>query len=95
MFKVGDKVFNVRRPGKTGVVLSLDAPNNKWCTRPQDFRITVKYKELTRKSNGKWASGILDELPIDLLHYGEDIHEAYLDRASKSTITHIKTYGSK
>ena len=77
MFKVGDKVINVRRPGKTGVVLSLDAPNNKWCTRPEDKRITVRYQQITKLSNGKWKGGTLDELPVDLVRTGQKIPEAF------------------
>lgn len=77
MLKVGQRVRNVRRPDVVGVIVSLDAPNNQWVTRPQDFRVMVKYPRLTRLSNGKWKGGELDELPVDLLPTGEQIHEAF------------------
>ncbi len=77
MLSVGDRVRNVRRPDVIGVVVSLDAPNNQWCTRPQDFRITVRYPRLTKKSNGQWKGGELDELPVDLLRTGEKVPEAF------------------
>jgi hypothetical protein len=77
MLSVGDRVRNVRRPDVVGVVTSLDAPNNKWVTRPQDLRVVVKYPRITLTSNGKWKGGELDELPVDLLRTGEKIHEAF------------------
>ncbi len=77
MLNVGDRVRNVRRPDVIGVVVSLEAKNNKWCTRPQDFRVIVRYPRLTLTSNGKWKGGELDELPVDLLHTGEKIPEAF------------------
>lgn len=77
MLQVGDRVRNVRRPDVVGVVTSLDAPNNKWATRPQDMRVVVKYPRITLTSNGKWKGGELDELPVDLLRTGEKIHEAF------------------
>ena len=77
MLKVGQRVRNVRRPNVVGVIVSLDAPNNKWATRPQDFRVMVKYPRVTKLSNGKWKGGILDELPVDLARTGTEIHEAF------------------
>lgn len=77
MINVGDRVRNVRRPDIIGVVVSLDAINNKWCTRPEDRRVIVKYPRLTRLSNGRWKGGELDELPIDLLRTGEKIPDAF------------------
>jgi hypothetical protein len=76
-FSIGDRVRNVRRPDVVGVVISLDAPNNKWCTRPEDHRIIVRYPRITLKSNGQWKGGELDELPVDLLRTGEKIPEAF------------------
>jgi hypothetical protein len=77
MLHIGDKVCNVRRPDKIGTVVSLEAPNNKWMTRPEDMRIMVKYQQLSKKSNGAWKPGIIDELPVDLLPHGEDVPEAF------------------
>ncbi len=77
MLSVGQRVRNVRRPDVIGVVVSLDAPNNKWAARPQDHRVMVKYPRLTLTSNGKWKGGELDELPNDLLPTGEPVHEAF------------------
>jgi hypothetical protein len=76
-FNVGDRVRNVRRPDVVGVVTALDAPNNKWCTRPEDFRIIVRYPRIEKKSNGQWKGGELDELPADLLRTGEKIPDAF------------------
>jgi hypothetical protein len=77
MLKVGQRVRNVRRPDNIGVVVSLDAPNNKWSVRAQDHRVMVKYPRLTKLSNGQWKGGVLDELPIDLLPTGKQVHEAF------------------
>jgi hypothetical protein len=77
MLKVGMRVRNVRRPDNIGVVVSLDAPNNKWSARPQDLRVMVKYQRVTKLSNGTWKGGVLDELPIDLLPTGVVVHEAF------------------
>ena len=77
MLEVGQRVRNVRRPDVIGVVVSLDAPNNRWATRPQDFRVVVKYPRLTKLSNGNWKGGTLDELPVDLVRTGTQIHEAF------------------
>lgn len=77
MLSVNDRVRNVRRPDVIGVVVSLDAPNNKWATRPQDFRVLVKYPRVTKLSNGNWKGGVLDELPTDLVKTGTKIHEAF------------------
>ena len=76
-FNINDRVRNVRRPDVVGVVVSLDAPNNKWCTRPEDYRIMVKYPRISLKSNGTWRGGLLDELPVDLLRTGEKVPEAF------------------
>ena len=81
---VGDRVRNVRRPDNIGVVVSLDAPNNKWCTRQEDKRVVVKYSRLTRSSNGKWKGGTLDELPIDLLRTGEKVPEIFVGKYKRS-----------
>jgi hypothetical protein len=77
MLHIGTKVCNVRRPDKIGTVVSLEAPNNKWMSRSEDMRIMVKYQQLKKKSNGAWASGVIDELPVDLLPAGEQAHEAF------------------
>jgi len=77
MLRIGDKVCNVRRPDKIGTVISLDAPNNKWMSRPEDMRVLVEYKQLSKRSNGTWKSGILDELPVDLLRDGETVPDAF------------------
>lgn len=77
MLNVGQRVRNVRRPDVIGVVVSLDAPNNKWSVRAQDHRVMVKYPRLTKLSNGHWKGGVLDELPVDLLPTGEQVHEAF------------------
>lgn len=77
MLHIGDKVCNVRRPDKIGTVVSLEAPNNKWMSRPEDMRVMVKYQQLSKKSNGTWKSGTIDELPVDLLPYGEEVPEAF------------------
>jgi hypothetical protein len=77
MLEVGMRVRNVRRLDVIGVVVSLDAPNNQWCTRSDDFRVIVKYPRLTRLSNGKWKGGELDELPVDLLRTGEKVPDAF------------------
>lgn len=77
MLHIGDKVCNVRRPDKIGTVVSLDAPNNKWMTRPEDMRVMVKYQQLSKKSNGAWKPGVIDELPVDLLPHGETVPEAF------------------
>ncbi len=75
--EVGTRVRNVRRPDVIGVITSMDAPNNKWMVRPQDFRVMVKYPRITLTSNGKWKGGELDELPADLLPTGEKIPDAF------------------
>ena len=77
MLSVGQRVRNVRRPDVIGVVVSLDAPNNKWMVRPQDMRVVVRYPRISLTSNGKWKGGELDELPVDLLPTGESIPEAF------------------
>jgi hypothetical protein len=77
MLEVGQRVRNVRRPDVIGIVTSLDAPNNKWATRPQDHRVLVRYPRLTKLSNGSWKGGVLDELPIDLMKTGSEVHEAF------------------
>jgi hypothetical protein len=84
MLKVGQRVRNVRRPDVVGVIVSLDAPNNKWMVRPQDHRVMVKYPRLTIMSNGKWKGGTLDELPADLLPTGEKIPEAFASHKRSS-----------
>lgn len=76
-FSINDRVRNVRRPDVIGVVVALDAPNNKWCSRLEDHRIMVRYPRITMKSNGQWKGGLLDELPVDLLRTGEIIPEAF------------------
>ncbi len=77
MLEIGQRVRNVRRPDVIGVVVSLDAPNNKWATRPQDHRVLVRYPRVTKLSNGTWKGGVLDELHADILPTGEKIHEAF------------------
>ena len=54
MLEVGMRVRNVRRPDVIGVVVSLEAPNNKWSVRTQDHRVLIKYPRLTKLSNGNW-----------------------------------------
>lgn len=73
MVKVGDKVCNKRRPDKIGTVVSLQAPVNEWLTSPDHMRVLVHYKQLTKTSRGTWKSGTIDELPQDLLPYGEGL----------------------
>lgn len=74
---IGDRVRNLRRPDVIGVVTSLDAPNNQWCSRIEDHRVIVRYPRITMKSNGQWKGGELDELPTDLLRTGEQAHVAF------------------
>ena len=88
MLEVGQRVRNVRRPDVIGVVTSLDAPNNKWATRPQDHRVLVKYPRLTKLSNGNWKGGVLDELPIDLMKTGTEVHEVINAVAMKAESAH-------
>lgn len=77
MVNVGDKVCNKRRPDKIGTVVSLDAPINKWLTNPDHMRVLVKYQQLTKTSRGAWKPGTIDELPQDLLPYGEVVPVEY------------------
>lgn len=84
MIEVGQRVRNVRRPDVIGVVVSLDAPNNKWATRPEDMRVIVKYPRISKLSNGKWKGGTLDELPVDLLRTGETIPEVFVGKYKRS-----------
>jgi hypothetical protein len=92
MVRIGDKVCNVRRPDKIGTVVSLDAPNNKWMTRPEDMRVLVEYKQLTKTSRGTWKKGTIDELPIDLLPYGEVVPVAHIERGEGSVINRMTAY---
>lgn len=84
MLELGQRVRNVRRPDVIGVVVSLDAPNNKWATRPEDMRVVVKYPRITKLSNGKWKGGTLDELPVDLLRTGEKVPEVFVGKYKRS-----------
>jgi hypothetical protein len=62
-FALGDRVHSVRRPGFYGTVVSVEGNLH---VNPEHNRITVKYDRVTKDSRGRWRSGILDELPIDL-----------------------------
>jgi hypothetical protein len=89
---IGDRVRNVRRPDVIGVVTSLDAPNNQWCSRIEDHRIIVRYPRITMKSNGQWKGGELDELPFDLLRTGEQAHVAF-DTFKRTSFTEGRVIG--
>ena len=62
-FAIGDRVHSVRRPGFYGTVVSVEGNLH---VNPEHNRITIKYDRVTKDSRGRWKSGILDELPIDL-----------------------------
>ena len=62
-FAVGDRVQSVRRPGFYGTVVSVEGNLH---VNPDHNRISVKYDRVSKDSRGRWKSGILDELPIDL-----------------------------
>ena len=91
-FSIGDKVCNVRRPDKIGTVVSLDAPNNKWLTCPEHMRVLVHYKQLTKTSRGTWKAGTIDELPLDLLPYGEVPPIEYTERGEGGVINRMTAY---
>jgi hypothetical protein len=77
MLKTGQQVRNVRRPNSIGVVVSLNTPNNDWYVNPDFHRVVIRYDQIKLMSDGTWEGGTLDELPIDLLPVGENIHEAF------------------
>jgi hypothetical protein len=62
-FAVGDRVQSVRRPGFYGTVVNVEGNLH---VNPDHNRISVKYDRVSKDSRGRWKSGILDELPIDL-----------------------------
>jgi hypothetical protein len=62
-FALGDRVHSVRRPGFYGTVVSVEGNLH---VNPDHNRISVKYDRVSKDSRGRWKSGILDELPIDL-----------------------------
>lgn len=102
MLEVGMRVRNVRRPDVIGVVVSLEAPNNKWSVRTEHHRVMVKYPRLTKLSNGNWKGGVLDELPADILPTGEKVHEAFSkykrsgdDGVAKNPLTYQRKRRSK
>ena len=67
-FVVGDRVHSVRRPGFYGTVVSVEGNLH---VNSDHNRIAVKYDRVTKDSRGRWKSGNLDELPIDL-RYSKD-----------------------
>lgn len=67
-FALGDRVHSIRRPGFYGTVVNVEGNLH---VNPEHNRITVKYDRVTKDSRGRWKSGILDELPIDL-RYSKD-----------------------
>jgi hypothetical protein len=60
---IGSRVQSVRRPGFYGTVIGEE--DNFYVNHAHN-RIKVKWDKVSKDSRGRWKSGVLDELPVDL-----------------------------